>query len=77
MSKPIWVARRQIGVAVKLKLNMEAVDAAKKQRTVQGVLPVVESAEGRDRDYDHLVAHLFPEEEQEGRSHRWTRIFGS
>ena len=42
---------------------------------MQAVLPVVETAGGRDRDYDHLVAHLFPEEEQEGRSHRWTRVF--
>ena len=44
---------------------------------MQSVLPVVESAEDCDRDYEHLVAHLFPEEEQEGKSHRWTRIFGS
>ena len=44
---------------------------------MQSVLPVVESAEDCDRDYEQLVAHLFPEEEQEGKSHRWTRIFSS
>ena len=55
---------------------MEETDAQKYKRTVQGVLSVVETTDVRDRDYDHLVAHLFPEEEQEGRSHRWTRIFG-
>ena len=54
---------------------MEAEDVPNKQRSVQRVLPVVESGEGRDRDYDHLVAHLFPEEKQESKSHRWTRIF--
>ena len=75
MSKLNRVAPVQISVVVKLILNMEYADAQKKQRPVQSILPVVETAESRDRDYDHLVAHLFPEEEQEGRSHRWTRVF--
>ena len=54
---------------------MEAEDVVRKQKIVQSVLPVVETGEGRERDYDHLVAHLFPEEDDEGRNQHWTRIF--
>ena len=61
--------RIQICVLIINLLNMEREDVTNNKKPVQRVLPVVETGEGRDRDYDHLVAHLFPVEEEEGKCH--------